>query len=187
MSSKLMLSVRAGALGCHTRGAASRAGPRPPSRWGRPAPPRPAPKCPPRGPSGRAPPGRGPPAGPRFSRAGRGSRRFMDSAILPSGATLMTCTLTVSPSCRTVAISCTNSLDTSEIWTMPTRPSGSATNAPNGFTPVTRPSNTFPTSIAKTQYSLFSRLCLSLSCRSHPQRCAHWARRSCKNPARPTR
>ena len=89
-------------------------------------------------------------------RGGGGSRRLMDSAILPSGAMLITCTLTISPSCRTAAMSCTNSLDTSEIWTMPTRPSGSATKAPNGFTPVTRPSNTFPTSIAKTQYSLFS-------------------------------
>ena len=34
MSSKLRLSLLAGALGCQTRGAASRAGPRPP--WGRP-------------------------------------------------------------------------------------------------------------------------------------------------------
>ena len=79
-----------------------------------------------------------------------------NSAILPSGATLMTCTFTVSPSCSTAAMSCTYSLDTSEMWTMPTRPSGSATNAPNGFTPVTRPSKIFPTSIAKTQYSLLT-------------------------------
>ena len=84
------------------------------------------------------------------------SPSMMDSAILPSGATLMTCTFTVSPSCSTAAMSCTYSLDTSEMWTMPTRPSGSATNAPNGFTPVTRPSKIFPTSIAKTQYSLLT-------------------------------
>ena len=39
-----------------------------------------------------------------------------------------------SPSCSTVLISCTYSLDTSEMWTMPDLPSGSATNAPKGFT-----------------------------------------------------
>ena len=43
-----------------------------------------------------------------------------------------------------------------DLSTVHTRPSGSATNAPNGFTPVTRPSKIFPTSIAKTQYSLLT-------------------------------
>ena len=43
-----------------------------------------------------------------------------------------------------------------EIWGADGKADDTATNAPKGFTPVTRPSSTFPTSIAKTQYSLLS-------------------------------